>query len=48
MDGTAKGGVVLAIARELSLAVRFTGVGESAEDLIEFDAEAFVDAITGS
>lgn len=45
MDGTAKGGVVLAIAKELGLPVRYVGVGESLDDLLEFDAEAFVDAL---
>ena len=48
MDGTAKGGVVLAIALELGLAVRYTGVGEGLEDLIEFSPEAFVDALLSS
>ena len=45
LDGTAKGGIVLAIASELKLPIRFIGVGESAEDFAEFDAEAFVDAL---
>jgi fused signal recognition particle receptor len=45
LDGTAKGGIVLAIASELKLPIRFIGVGESAEDFEEFDAEAFVDAL---
>lgn len=45
LDGTAKGGVVFAIARELSLPVRFIGVGEGVEDLRPFDAEAFVAAL---
>lgn len=45
MDGTAKGGVVLAIAKELGLPVRYVGIGESVDDLLEFDAEAFVDAL---
>ena len=45
MDGTAKGGVVLAIAKELELPVRYVGVGESVDDLLEFDAEEFVDAL---
>ena len=48
MDGTAKGGVVLAIALELGLAVRYTGVGEGLEDLIEFSPETFADAILSS
>ena len=47
MDGTAKGGVVLAIAKELDLPVRYVGVGENVDDLLEFDAEEFVDALIG-
>jgi len=42
LDGTAKGGVVVPIARELNLPVRYVGVGEKAEDLIPFDPERFV------
>ncbi|GMR22669.1 MAG: signal recognition particle-docking protein FtsY [Acidobacteriota bacterium] len=45
MDGTAKGGVVLAIAKELELPVRYVGIGESVDDLLEFSAEEFVDAL---
>ena len=45
LDGTAKGGVVLAIAQKLKIPIRFVGVGESLEDFGEFDAEAFVDAL---
>lgn len=45
LDGTAKGGIVLAIASELKLPIRFIGTGEGAEDFDEFDAEAFVDAL---
>jgi len=45
LDGTAKGGIVFAIARELSLPVRFIGVGENVEDLRPFDPEAFVAAL---
>ena len=48
MDGTAKGGVVLAIALELGLAVRYTGVGEGLEDLIEFSPDTFTDALLSS
>jgi fused signal recognition particle receptor len=47
LDGTAKGGIAVAIARELSLPVRFIGVGEKMEDLLEFDPGAFVDALVG-
>jgi len=45
LDGTAKGGAVFAIARELGLPVRFIGVGEGLEDLLPFDADAFVEEL---
>jgi fused signal recognition particle receptor len=45
LDGTAKGGVIAAIARERPLPVRFIGVGETADDLRPFEARAFVDAL---
>ncbi len=45
LDGTAKGGIVLAIADRLKIPVRYVGVGESAEDFGVFDAETFVDAV---
>ncbi len=45
LDGTAKGGIIFAIASELKLPIRFIGVGEAAEDFLEFDPEAFVDAL---
>jgi len=45
MDGTAKGGVAVAVASELNLPVFFIGVGEKLEDLQEFDPKAFVEAI---
>ncbi|WP_308389921.1 signal recognition particle-docking protein FtsY [Acidithiobacillus sp. AMEEHan] len=45
LDGTAKGGVVAAIAQALPIPIRFIGVGEGVEDLRPFDAEAFVDAL---
>ena len=44
-DGTAKGGVVVAIARELGLPVRYVGVGEKANDLLPFDPKEFVDSL---
>lgn len=47
LDGTAKGGIAVAIAQELNLPVRFVGVGEKMTDLLEFDAEAFVDSLLG-
>ena len=45
LDGTAKGGVVVAIARRFGLPVRFVGVGETIDDFGPFDAEAFVDGL---
>jgi len=45
LDGTAKGGVVVAIARELNLPIRFVGVGEQLDDLLPFDAEKFASSI---
>jgi fused signal recognition particle receptor len=45
LDGTAKGGVVVAIARELGLPVRYVGVGEKANDLLPFDPKEFVDSL---
>lgn len=47
LDGTAKGGILLAIARRLALPVRFVGLGEAAEDLEVFNAEAYADALIG-
>ena len=45
LDGTAKGGIVIAIARELGVPVKFAGVGEGIEDLRPFDARSYVEAI---
>ncbi len=45
LDGTAKGGVVFALAREFGIPIRYAGIGERPEDLRVFDAEAFVDAL---
>lgn len=45
LDGTAKGGIIFAIAEELQLPIRFIGVGEKIEDLRPFDAKEFVDAL---
>jgi fused signal recognition particle receptor len=45
LDGTAKGGIVFAIASTLQLPIRYIGIGESAEDFAEFEAESFVDAL---
>jgi fused signal recognition particle receptor len=41
LDGTARGGIAVAVVKELSLPIRFLGVGESPEDLLPFDARAF-------
>jgi fused signal recognition particle receptor len=45
LDGTAKGGVVVAIARELGLPIRYVGVGEKVDDLLPFDAERFIESL---
>ena len=45
LDGTAKGGIVLAIATELKLPVIYAGIGEKLEDIIPFDSSAFVDSL---
>jgi len=45
LDGTAKGGIIFAIARQLALPIRFIGVGEKIDDLRPFDAEEFVSAL---
>lgn len=45
LDGTARGGIVVAIAHELKLPIRFVGVGESIDDLLPFDATRYVDAL---
>ena len=47
LDGTAKGGIVIAVQQELGIPVKLVGVGESAEDLEPFDPAAFVDALVG-
>ncbi len=47
LDSTARGGMVFAIARELGLPVRFVGTGEKMEDLVPFDADAFVEGLLG-
>jgi len=45
LDGTAKGGIVVAVNRELKLPVKFVGTGEGLDDLAPFDPETFVDAL---
>jgi fused signal recognition particle receptor len=48
LDGTAKGGIVIAVQRELGVPVKLVGLGEGPDDLAPFEPEAFVDAIIGS
>src|SRR4029079_4813044 len=48
LDGTAKGGIAIAIARKTGLPIRYIGVGEGIDDLVEFDADSYVDAILGA
>jgi fused signal recognition particle receptor len=48
LDGTAKGGVVVAIEQELGVPVKFIGVGEGIEDMVPFEPSAFVEALLGS
>jgi len=48
LDGSAKGGILFALAQELSIPVRFVGLGGSIDDLAPFDAEAFVDGLLGT
>ncbi|MBS1842482.1 MAG: signal recognition particle-docking protein FtsY, partial [Acidobacteria bacterium] len=45
LDGTAKGGIVVAISRELGLPIRFVGTGEQIDDLVPFDAETYVNSL---
>lgn len=47
LDGSAKGGIVIAVQRELKVPVKFVGIGEGIDDLIEFNAEDFVDGLLG-
>jgi fused signal recognition particle receptor len=47
LDGTAKGGIIFAIAERVGVPIRFIGVGEGIEDLREFDADEFVKALFG-
>jgi fused signal recognition particle receptor len=47
LDGTAKGGVVIAVQRELGLPVKLVGLGEGPDDLVPFDPQEFVDALLG-
>ena len=45
LDGSAKGGIVIAVQRELDVPVKLIGLGEGVDDLAPFEAEAFVDAL---
>ena len=45
LDGTAKGGIVVAITRELGLPIRFVGTGEQINDLVPFDAETYANSL---
>jgi fused signal recognition particle receptor len=47
LDGTAKGGVAVAVVQDLGVPVRYVGVGEAVEDLLPFDADAFVEGLLG-
>src|SRR5262249_55184767 len=47
LDGTAEGGIVVAIAKELGIPIRDVGTGEKLSDLVEFDSQAYVDGIMG-
>lgn len=47
LDGTAKGGIVIAIAKELGIPIRYVGIGEKMNDLIEFNPEAYVEGLFG-
>ena len=47
LDGTAKGGVAVAVVRDLGVPIRYVGVGESLEDLLPFDAQAFAEGLLG-
>jgi fused signal recognition particle receptor len=47
LDGTAKGGIAVAVVRELGVPIRYVGVGEAVEDLLPFDAEAFATSLVG-
>jgi len=45
LDGTAKGGVIFALAKQTGIPIRFIGIGEGIDDLQDFDADQFVDAL---
>ena len=45
LDGTAKGGIAVAIAKDLNLPIRYVGIGEQVDDLMVFDAETYVNGL---
>ena len=45
LDGTARGGIAIAIAKELNLPIRYCGIGEQAEDLVVFDPRLFIEGL---
>jgi fused signal recognition particle receptor len=45
LDGTAKGGIAVAIAKELNLPIRYVGIGEQVDDLMVFDADSYVNGL---
>ncbi len=45
LDGTAKGGIALAVQTELGIPIKLVGLGETADDLVDFDPDEFVDAL---
>ena len=47
LDGTAKGGVAVAVVRDLGVPIRYVSVGETTEDLLPFDAQAFAEGLIG-
>jgi len=47
LDGTAKGGVIVAISNELGIPVRYIGIGEGMDDLKDFDSNAYIEALFG-
>jgi len=47
LDGTAKGGIIIRLAREFDIPIRYIGIGEKMDDLRPFDSKEFVDALMG-
>jgi len=48
LDGTAKGGIAVAIAKELNLPIRYAGIGEKVDDLVVFDPHQYVNSLFGN